>query len=269
MNRLRSFRPRAFGNRRLWILFGLPVAALAALSTLFTVSLLPPSVHKTQVAYAIASSDLYLNAPTGPSSAPALTYYYGLPQWSEVLAEEMTSPELKGLIARTAGIPVKQLAIDGPIAYDLQRTQQEPTGEKRSSQLLTEGDPYRIELDTNVDFAAIGISGRAPTPGAAFKLVRASEVAIRGYLLRTQQAAGLSPKLRLVVADLAPIVLAGGSGGHTMTAMVFVIVFLLWTGLVVLVAKLRRELLAIRDAQERGVAQIQMPPGRSSTRQPL
>jgi hypothetical protein len=264
MNRLRSFRPRAFGNRRLWILFGLPVAALAALSTLFTVSLLPPSVHKTQVAYALASSELYMNAPTGAGAAPALTYFYGLQQWSEVLAEEMTSPLLKQLIARADGIPTNQLAIDGPIAYDLQRTQQEPTGEKRSNQLLTEADPYRIELDTNIDFGAIGISARAPSAAAAFKLVRASELALHRYLIRSQRAAGLSPKLRLVVAELAPIVLAGGSGGHTMSALVFIIVFILWTGLVVVVSKLRRELLAIRDAQERGVAQIPMPPGRSS-----
>jgi hypothetical protein len=243
---------------------GLPVAALAALTTLFTVSILPPSVHKTQVAYSIASSELYLNAPTGPSAAPALTYYYGLPQWSEVLAEEMTSPELHSAIARAAGIPANKLAIDGPIAYDLQRTQQEPTGEKRSTQLLTEGDPYRIELDTNVDFAAIGLSARAPSPAAAFKLVHASTRALQQYLLRAEEAAGTRPALRLVVDQLAPTVLAGGSAGHTMTAMVFVIVFLLWTGLVVLVAKLWRELRIIRDAQERGVAQIPMPSARSS-----
>lgn len=243
---------------------GLPVAALAALTTVLTFSVLPPSVHKTRVAYSIASSELYLNAPTGPGSAPALTYYYGFPQWSEVLAEEMTSPQLRRMIARTAGIPAHQLAIDGPISSDLQRTQQEPTGEKRSSQLLTEADPYRIELNTNVDFAAVGISARAPSPEAAFNLVRASEAALHGYLIRTQQAAGTPPRMRLIVAELAPIVLAGGSGGHTMTALVFIIVFVLWTGLVVFIDKLRGDLAAIRDAQENGAAQISMSPARSS-----
>jgi hypothetical protein len=264
MNRLRSFRPRPFGNRRLWRLVGLPVAAAAALTTVVSISIFPPSVHKKHIAYSVASSELYVNAPTGPSVAPALTYYYSLPQWAEVLAEEMTSPQLKQLIARTAGIQTSQLAIDGPISTDLQRTQQEPTGEKRSSQLLTEGDPYRIELSTNVDFGAIGISADAPTPAAAFRLVRASTAAIHGYLIRTQEAADLAPKQRLVVANLAPIVLAGGAGGHAMTAIVFIIVFVLWTGLVFLLDKLRREMLAIRSAQKLGVTQISMSSARSS-----
>ena len=44
----------------------------------------------------------------------------------------------------------------------------------------------------------------------------------------------MPPKQRLVVGHLAPIVLTGGAGGHTLTALVFIIVFILWTGLVVL-----------------------------------
>jgi hypothetical protein len=264
MNRLRSLRPRRFGNRRLWILVGLPVAALASLTTVMSISLLPPSAHKKHIAFSIASSTVYVNAATGPSSAPSLTSFFGLQQSSEALAEEMTSPELRRLIAHGAGVQASQLAIDGPISTDLQRTQQEPTGEKRSSQLLTEGDPYRIQLNTNVDFGAIGISANAPSARAAFALVRASEGALEAYLTRTQEAAGLSPNERVVVAHLAPIVISGGSGGHTMTALVFVIVFLLWTGLVALVDKLRRELAAIRDAQRRGVTQIPMSSARSS-----
>lgn len=264
MDRLRSFRPRRFGNRRLWILVGLPVAALAALSTMMSISLLPPSAHPKHIAYSTASSTVYVNAPNGPSSAPSLTSFFGLQQSAEALAEEMLSPELKQLIAHAAGIPASQLAIDGPIAINLQRTQQEPTGEKRSNQLLTEGDPYRIELNTNVDFGAVGISADAPTPAAAFGLVRGAEAALHGYLVRTQDAAGVAPKQRLVVAHLAPIVLTGGAGGHTLTALVFIIVFILWTGLVVLVDKLRRELTLIRDAQKRGVTQISMSSTRSS-----
>lgn len=262
MHRLRALRPRRFGNRRLWILAGLPVAALAAATTLVSVSLMPPSVHHKSIAYSIATSQLYVSAPASPKVAPALTYLFG--PWAEVLADEMTGPEVKGLIARTAGIRSDQLAIDGPVSPNLQRTQQEPTGEKRSSQLVIEGAPYRIELNTDPDLAAIGISGEAPTPAAAIKLVDATEVALRSYLTHTEDTAGTPPKARLEVNHLAPVVLSGGAGGHTMTALVFVIVFVLWTGLVALVDKLRRELKTIAIAQKRGMAQIRMPSARSS-----
>jgi hypothetical protein len=244
---------------------GFPVAGLAALTTVFAISIFPPSIHRKQMAFAVASSEFYLNAPTGPNVAPALTYFFSLQQWAETLAEEMTSPELKGLIAGAARIPTSQLAIDGPISNDLQRTQQEPTGEKRSSQLLTEGDPYRIELNDDSDLAGVGISAEAPTPAAAANLARAAEVATDRYLARTQAAADTPPKARLEIDHLAPIVPTGGSHGHTVAALVFLIVLTLWTGLVVLLAKLSRELAAIRDAQESGAAQISLSPARSST----
>jgi hypothetical protein len=261
MHRLRPRRPRAFGNRRLWLVAGLPVAGLAALTTIVSISLLPPSVHRKSIAYSIASSALYVSA-NGPTVAPGLSYVFA--PWAEVLAEEMTSPKVKALIASTAGIPASQLAIDGPVAANLQRTQQEPTGEKRSSQLPTEGDPYRIRLNTDAELAAVGISAQAPTPAAAFKLAGAAETALDDYLTRTEEAAGVPPKARLIVAHLARVVESGGAGGHAMTALVFIIVLVLWSGLVVLLDKLRRELAAIRNAQARGLAQIPMPPARSS-----
>ena len=265
MHRLRSLRPRRLGNRRLWIVLGLPVAGLAALTTLVSISLMPPSVHGKSIAYSLAASQLYVSAntsPWNPKVAPAITYLFG-PR-AQALAEEMTSPEVKGAIARDAGIAPDQLVIDGPIAPDQQRTQQEPTGEKRSSQLVTEGAAYRIQLNINPDLAAIAISGQAPTMPGAFKLVGAAEVALKSYLIGTEEAAGTAPKWRVAVGHLAPIVASGGSGGHTVTALVFVIVFVLWTGMVALVDKLRRELKTIASAQNRGIAQIRMPSGRSS-----
>jgi hypothetical protein len=262
MHRLRSLIPKRLGNRRFWIVAGLPVAGLAALTTLVSISLMPPSVHRKSLAHSFASSQVYVSAPANPKVAPALSYLFG--PWADVLAEEMTSPEVRGLIASKAGIPVNQLAIDGPVSPNLQRTQQEPTGEKRSSQLVIEGARYRIELNTDPDLAAIGISGEAPTPAGAIRLVRAAEVAVNSYLTHAEERSGTPPKARLVVNPLAPVVLSGGAGGHTLTVLVFVIVFVLWAGLIALVDKLRRELSTIAIAQKRGIAEIRMPSARSS-----
>jgi hypothetical protein len=243
---------------------GVPVAGLAALTTLMSVSLLPPKLHHKPLMYATASSQLSVSAPGSASATPSLTTFYTLQQWSQVLAEEMTSPLLIHMIADTAGIPPGQLAIDGPISTDLQRTQQEPTGEKRSAQLLTEADPYRIQVDTNAALASIAITARAPTEPAAMKLVGASEDAIKRYLTTSQETARTPRLARVQITDLAPVVPTGGTRGHTVTALVFVIVFVLWIGLVAFVDKLRRELSIIATAQKRGLAQIRMPSVRSS-----
>lgn len=265
MHRLRSLRPRRFGNRRLWFLIGVPVAGLAAMTTLVSISLMPPSIHHKSIAYALADSQLYVSAntsPWNPKVAPAITYLFG-PR-AQALAEEMTSPQVKAAIARDTGIAADQLVMDAPIDPNQQRTQQEPTGEKRSSQLVSEGAPYRIQLSINPDLAAIGISGQAPTMPGAFKLVDAAEMALKSYLTQTENAAGTAPKWRVAIGRLAPTIESGGSAGHTVTALVFMIVFALWTGMVALVDKLRRELKTITSAQSRGLAQIRMPPVRSS-----
>jgi len=228
-------------GRRLWLAVGIPVAGLAGLSTVASISFLPPSMHPRSIAYAIASSELSVQTPLSSGNTPDLSNLYPLPQWAAVLAEEMTSPKLKTLIAHDAGIPVGQLAIDGPIALDLQRTQQEPTEQKRSYQLLSEGDLYRVTLDTDINIAAVTITAQAPSQSAARELVLAVDRAGAAYLTGVEESAGTPPGDRVQVAQLQPVVITGGSGGHTVGALVFLIVYILWAGLVLLGDKLIRD----------------------------
>ena len=163
---LRCARRIPLGGRRLWLALGIPIAGLAGLSSIASISLLPPSMHTTSIAFAVASSEMSVQTPTSSGNTPELRNLFPLPQWAAVLADELTSPGLKAQIARQAKIPVGQLAIDGPIALNLQRTQQEPTEEKRSFQLLSEADPYRITLDTDPNVAGVTITAQArASPG--------------------------------------------------------------------------------------------------------
>ncbi len=228
-------------GRRLWLAVGIPVAGLAGLSTVAAISFFPPSMHPRSIAYAIASSELAVQTPLSSGNTPDLSNLYPLPEWSAVLAEEMTSPKLKALIAHDAGIPVGQLAIDGPIALDLQRTQQEPTEQKRSYQLLSEGDLYRVTLDTDINIAAVTITAQAPSQSAARELVLAVDRAGAAYLKGVEESAGTPPGDRVQVAQLQPVVITGGSGGHTVGALIFLIVYILWAGLVFLGDKLIRD----------------------------
>ncbi len=233
-------------GRRPWLLLGVPVAAVAGLSTIASISLLPPSMHTKSIAFAVASSEMSVQTPTSSGNTPDLSHLYPLPEWAAVMADEMTSPKLKTLIAQQARIPVSQLAIDGPISLDLQRTQQEPTQEKRSYQLLAEGDPYRVTLDTDPNVAGVTITAQAPSESAARGLVLAVDRAAADYLTGVEEAAGTPPADRVEVAQFQPVVITGGSGGHTVAALVFVVVYVLWCGLIFLCDKLIRDVRALR-----------------------
>jgi hypothetical protein len=238
-------------GRRMWLLAGVVVAGVAAASTIASISLLPPSLHAKPIAFAVASTEMSVGSSSSAGDTPELSNLFPLTQWSAVLGEEMTSPELKTLIARQAGIPVSQLAIDGPLAPNLQRTQQEPTQQERSYQLLAEGDRYRITLQTVVDFAAMTITARAPSQAAARALALATVRAAYQYLHGAEAVAGTPQPDRVQVAQLQPVVITGGSGGHTLAVLVFVIAYLLWCGLMLLSEKLIRDLHVLRSRRER------------------
>jgi hypothetical protein len=248
------------GKRRFWLALGIPIAGLAGISTIASL----PSLHPKSIAYAQASSELQLSTHQASSSAPELSNLFPLPESAAVLADEMTSPELRDLIAHEAKIPATQLAIDGPIALDLQRTQQEPTGEKRSNQLLNEGDPYRLTLDTDPHLPGITITAQAPTEDGALALVAATEQAASSYLTRAEVSAGTAPNSRVVASHLDPIVITGGSGGHQVAAFVFFVVYLLWADLVLLWTKLARDIRTLRQLGPDGGTKVPSPPFRSS-----
>jgi hypothetical protein len=238
---------RVFGNgRRAWLLVGVVVAGVAGVSTIASISLLPPSLHSKPIAFAVASTEMSVQATSSTGDTPQLSGLYPLPETASVLGEEMTSPELKTLIARQARIPVAQLAIDGPIAANLQLTEQEPTQQKRSYQLLSEDDPYRLTLGNATDVAGVTISARAPSQAAARRLAGATVRAASEYLLDTEVSAGTRKPDRVQVGQLQPVAITGGSGGHTLAVLVFVLVFVLWCGLVLTCEKLIRDLHALR-----------------------
>jgi hypothetical protein len=255
---------RAVRRKRVWLLLGLPLAALAALSTIASISFLPPSIHSKSIAYAIASSELSVETSSSSGNTPELTRLYPLPEWAAVLAEEMTSPQMRGLIAKTAGIPANELAIDGPVSADLQRTQQEPTGEKRSYQLLAEGDLYRVTLDTDKYLPAIAIAAQAPSEDGALELVEAVDRAAHSYLTSVETSAHTAPPERVHVSPLQPVVITGGSGGHTVAALVFLLTYVLWTGGVFVWVTLARDMRALRRLGWTLPAQVPPAPVRSS-----
>lgn len=222
-------------RRGLWLLLGVPVAAFVAVLSVASVSLLPPSIKHRSLAFYKASTQVYM-MPQGALGSSLLksspTTFTGQ---SITLANIMSSPELRNIVARAARLDPNQLAVDAPIPSYLPIAEQEPPGEKRATQIVEEGDPYRLTVDTNLALPAIGLTGQAPSPEVAHRIVQAAQTGLASYLTTLETRAGTPASLRLQVRSLGPISFDGDDSGGlpNVAGFTFIIALALWCGLVV------------------------------------
>lgn len=232
---MRARLTRLLTRRGLWLLMGGPVAAFVALLTVASVSLFPPGIKHRSLAYYKASTQVYV-MPDGALGNSLLklspTAFTGQ---SITLANIMSSPELRNTVAHDAGVDPNLLAVDMPIPSYLPIAEQEPPGEKRASQIVEEGDPYRLTVDINLSLPAIGLTAQAPSSGLAQRIVQAAQTGLTSYLTNVEASASTPESLRLHVRSLGPItVAADDSGGLANVAgFAFLITLALWCGLVV------------------------------------
>jgi hypothetical protein len=215
---------------------------------LATIGLLPPSFKLKPLAHATASTQVAVSAPTSLSSFnyPDL-YNRNLVPRSAALADMSASPLVRGYIARAAGLPASEIAVDPPLWDQLQRIQQWATGEKRANQIIAESDPYRITLNNDLYAPIINVVTQAPTADAATRLAMGAEQGLSAYVSSVEAAAGTAPGRRVRVSQLAPITVspAHKSGLASVAMFTFVGVFVLWCGLLLLIASVRRDVRAL------------------------
>jgi hypothetical protein len=242
-------------RRGLWLALGGPVAAFAAVLSVASVSLSPPGIKHRTLAYYRASTQVYV-MPQGALGSSLLksspTVFTGQ---SITLANIMSSPELRNIVARDARLDPGQLAVDAPIPSYLPIAEQEPPGGKRATQIVEEGDPYRLTVDINLSLPAIGLTAQAPSPEVAQRIVRAAQTGLSTYLTSLEASAGTAASLRLQVRSLGPISFdSDDSGGLANVAgFTFIVTLALWSGLVVTAFGVARNLRAELRARAESV----------------
>ena len=248
---MRRLLVRLLSRRGLWIALGVPVAAFVVLSVVASVSLLPPSVKHKQLDYYIATTQINVETHSALGSVITSSDPTAFSNQAAVLGNLMDSPELMQLVAHKSGIPESKIAIDGPVPTYLPIAEQEPTGGKRATELISEDDPYRLTIDPNLWLPNIGITAQGPTVAGAARLAAAAEEAITSWLTNTEQTAGTALYGRLEVRPLANITVVGsGHGGvKNLGAFVFMIAFALWTGVVFAAFSVLRNLRIARQVR--------------------
>jgi hypothetical protein len=220
-------------HRPRWLLAGVVVATLVVASRFVTIGLSPPSFKFERQTHATGSTQLLVGQPhTLNSSAIRSRYVTSAVPLAQTLADLMSSPEVRRLIARDAGIPENELAVDTPVWQGVLQTQQFPSAGKRDSELVVEGVPYRIAVDVSLSAPVLTISTQAPTPAGAAALANASRTGLNDYLTELQRTTETPQDGRYNVSEVVPVSASppGRSGIANIALFSFVTVMFIWCG---------------------------------------
>jgi hypothetical protein len=220
---------KALWKRRRLVALGAVIAAIAAICSAFTVSIFPPKLTPRTNTFATASTQILVDTPNS-AFANLEEEVEPLNTRAALFSRFLASPLAISLIAREAGLPANAIEGQGPYEQNLPVFEQEPTAEKRSSQIIGERALYRLRFENNPDLPIVTVFAQAPTADGAHKLADAVPEALSSYLNRIQEAQKTPAKRRVIVHQLGDAtggVVNGGANGQ-IAALVFFVVLVLW-----------------------------------------
>jgi hypothetical protein len=216
-------------RRRRLVALGGVVALIAAILSVYTVSIFPPSLTSRTNVFATASAQILVDTPD--SSFADLSYELEpLETRAAVFARFLANPAAMDLISQQSGIPAYEIEAQGPYEQNLPLNEQEPTAEERGTQIIGDGALYRLRLENNPDLPIISVFAQAPTEKQAKALAAAAPAALRVYVKRLQEQQHTPKRDRVEIRPLGHatggVVNAGAN--REIGLLVFFVVFAGW-----------------------------------------
>jgi hypothetical protein len=220
--------------RRRLVALGALVAALAAMLSVYSIGLFPPSLTSRTNVFATASTQLLVDAPDS-AFADLANDLTPLETRASVFARFLASPAALVLVAREAKVPLESIEAEGPYDINLPVIQQEPTAGQRSSQIIGEGALYRLRFENNPVLPIVSVFAQAPSKAEAIALADAAPRALRTYIDSIQANQQTPEDRRVVIRKLGDA--TGGvvnEGASLQIALlVFLVVFGAWCMLLI------------------------------------
>jgi hypothetical protein len=239
---------RNLRRRRRWIAVGVAAAGLAALTSVVSLSLFPPSIHKKPLAFSTARVQMLVDT-SASSFLDTQADIWVLNERTPIIGLMLSSPAALDYIGHAAGIPGNKIAAEAPLANNLQRSQVEPTADKRAIQIVGERDLYRLEFDQSSTLPIIGVRAQAPTARAAATLANAVPRGFDAYLHDLSHTPPSSHEVGVRALTTAVGSPVSSRADLEVGMFVFVVVFVFWCGLVLIASSLLDALRIARGGQ--------------------
>lgn len=239
----RSPNPNLARRRRLiaFALISAVLAAIAVLNSLFSIGLLPPSIEARPLqGGAAVTHALVRQAPTEHSSTASA--FETRARRANLIGELIASPPVLDRIASAMDIDPSQIEATTDVSVSVPAAFVEPDNERRANEVLTSGDPYKLDIQARTEVPVLDVYAQAPTAAEATKLADTAVAAANAYLGQVARGHG--------DVGLAPVTLTqfeparGGTLDPTapmmIAALTFLVVFAISFGLLFLLAQVRR-----------------------------
>ncbi|HEX4752862.1 MAG TPA: hypothetical protein VH268_08180 [Solirubrobacterales bacterium] len=211
------------------VLLGALVAALAAILSVYSIGLAPPSLTPRTNVFATASTQLLVDTPDS-AFADLANEMTPLETRASVFARFLATPAAIELIAADAGVPAESIQAAGPYDINLPVIDQEPTAGKRSSQIIGEGALYRLRFENNPVLPIVSVFAQAPTEEQAIALANAAPRALTTYIKGIQAKQQTPANRRVVIRTLGDAVggVVNANANIEIGLLVFFVVFGAW-----------------------------------------
>lgn len=231
-------------HQRVVVAICLALAAIAALTVSYKVSLLPPKLEPRSVKMAAASTEMLVDGPVSTVLDWRLhaNDIEGMTNRAVLIGNVMVSPPVLAYIGRRAGVPAHAIRGQAPLTPNFPRPLA-PSGEGASStDLLRSTDQYRLNIQTNPAVPVIEIFAQAPNAEAAATLANASIDGLRDYLAHIARTRGTPPEHQVTLTQLgrARGITVNDGIGPQLAVLSFVLVFALSAATAIFVGRVRR-----------------------------
>jgi hypothetical protein len=219
------------------------LAGLAcAVWSLYSISVLPPSLHARQLKIGAASTAIEIDAPKSliASSESLGSDFDAYEKRGVLYSNLLASDPVVALVARRMGISGDQIAVRSRLTSGVQWAMRDPDLEQRASQIRVAQRPFKLEMQADPDIPVLHIYAQAPSAALAVKLADAGVAGLGEYLHSTAVKDGTGDEValnQLGAARGAPI---NGQTQGEMVVLSFLVGFGLALGAFVFASRIRR-----------------------------
>ena len=237
------------GNRfrNLWqlrrgVLFCAALGLLAAVWSVYSVSLFPPGLTPRALEMASASTQVVVDSPRSALlDLRRDQYLESLTDRAVVLGNIMTIGKVRTAIAREAQIPVEVLQVSPPLTPEQPRALAEVGAERRVKDALKLNDQYRLNIQANPTVPVLYVYAQTPTAASAEVLANAAVDAMRRYVGELAQSTDTPEpdRIRLVQVGRARGEVINGGIDWQVALLAFALTFSASCATLILIQRIR------------------------------
>jgi hypothetical protein len=179
------------------------VAVGAAVASAYRVSISPLRLTPKDFKFALANAQILVDSPR--SAYGDVRQDVGqLTLRAAVYAQLARSNTAVAAVERAAGLPPGRVTAAGPWQGIGERWNTVVPSPARGTQVRTEGNPWRISFDNDINAPIVEVQAQAPTEQGAKRLAESAAAGVQAAVAELRLQGALKPSDQVVVRRMAP-----------------------------------------------------------------